>query len=58
MGKHEAPRQHTPARQIGHKAAKVAGHHVTHLVTIVSLHTAALLILQKSPILLILGLVH
>lgn len=56
MGKHEAPRNHPKANQIGRRCAKVATHHATHIVTLVSLHAAALLILEKSPILLILGL--
>lgn len=58
MGKHEAPRNHPKAAVVGRKCAKVATHHATHIVTLVSLHAAALVILEKSPILLMLGIAH
>jgi hypothetical protein len=54
MGKHEAP---TPKRSIGRTLARHAMHPVVHIVTLVTLHVVALVVVDKTPLLALL-LIH
>jgi hypothetical protein len=54
MGKHEAPE---PKRSVRDTIMRHALHPVVHIVTLVSLHSAALLIVEKTPLLTLL-LIH
>ena len=54
MGRHEAPE---PKRSVGHRLARHAFHPVVHIITLVSLHSAALLVVERTPLLSLL-LIH
>ena len=51
MGKHQAPE---PKRSVGHRLARHALHPVVHIVALVTLHSAALLVVEKTPLLTLL----
>jgi hypothetical protein len=51
MGKHEAPEPKSSRRRA---LARHALHPVVHIATLVALHTAALLVLDKTPLLALL----
>jgi hypothetical protein len=54
MGKHEAPE---PKRPVRHTIVRHALHPAVHIITLVSLHSAALLVVEKTPLLTLL-LIH
>jgi hypothetical protein len=54
MGKHEASE---PRRSVGYRLARRALNPVVHLITLVTLHSAALVIVDKTPLLSLL-LIH
>jgi hypothetical protein len=59
MGKHEAPETPEtpePKRSTRHRIADAALHPVVHIITLVSLHSAALLLIDKTPLLTLLFL--
>jgi hypothetical protein len=47
MGKHEAPE---PKRSVRHTIARHALHPAVHILTLVSLHNAALLVVENTPL--------
>ena len=48
MGKHEAPElKPTVARRVAHHAM----HPIVHIITLVMLHAAALVLIEKTPLL-------
>ena len=51
MGKHEVPQ---PKRSVRHSLTRRALHPVTHVITIVMLHVAALTVIEKTPLLTLL----
>lgn len=58
MGKHEARRQAIGAKKfVARHLARHALHPVVHIVTLVSLHVAALVVVEKTPLLSLL-LIH
>jgi hypothetical protein len=54
MGKHEAAEA---KKSVAHHLARHALHPVVHIVTLVSLHVAALVVVEKTPLLSLL-LIH
>lgn len=61
MGKHEAKGHASrtgPIGQLTLKTAKHVVHPIVHVVAIIGLHTAALTIMTKTPILHLIGLTH
>ncbi len=48
MGKHEAPE---PKRSLRRRIARHALHPATHIITLVALHTIALVLIDKTPLL-------
>lgn len=58
MGKHEARRPASAAKKsVARHLARHALHPVVHIVTLVSLHVAALVVVEKTPLLSLL-LIH
>lgn len=53
MGKHEAP---TPKRSLGRTLAHHAMHPVVHIITLVTLHVVAFVVVDKTPLLALLFL--
>jgi hypothetical protein len=51
MGKHEAPE---PKRSVGQRLARYALHPVVHIITLVTLHSMALVVVEKTPLLTLL----
>jgi hypothetical protein len=56
MGKHEAPEAPEPKRSTRRRIADAAMHPVVHIITLVSLHSAALLVIEMTPLLTLLFL--
>jgi hypothetical protein len=54
MPKHQAPQ---PKRSLGRTLARHAMHPVVHIITLVSLHVAAMVVVDKTPLLTLL-LIH
>jgi hypothetical protein len=48
MGKHEAPE---PKRSLRSRLARHALHPAIHIITLVALHTIALVVIDKTPLL-------